>query len=244
MIISKIYFKLLKAVDRVIWTDLAIKTHNKRIGFHTSNYLFKEDQIAFIHIPKPGGTSLHKILRQDSLKRFINLNMHRPVSHLCSPTKFKYITVIRNPVDRVWSYYQMVLRNPPGSPYKRFVNRGLKYFLKHCWEVRNMSCRYYAGMVRKEPDKETLNRALDNPVNFYYVILFDNFTREIHDFLKKMTLPMVEVPHERKSNYNLPDENDIRIISQYNSLDIKLFKEWSEKNKKSWLYKKRPFCFD
>lgn len=95
-----------------------------------------------------------------------------------------------------------------------------------------MSCRYYAGMVRKEPDKEALNRALDNLVNFYWVILFDNFTREIHDFLKKMTLPMVEIPHERKSSYNLPDENDIRIISQYNLLDIKLFKEWSEKIKK------------
>ncbi len=95
--------KILKIIDQIFWTDYRIKSHNKKIGFHDPAYKFGRNEIAFVHVPKSGGTSLHKLLSQDDQSRFVSLNMHRPISRFCKPQEYNYITVIRNPVERVWS---------------------------------------------------------------------------------------------------------------------------------------------
>jgi len=221
----------LKIIDSILWTDLHVKLHNYFVGFHSPNYKFKEGEIAFVHLPKTGGTSLHLLLKADKLSRFVNLDMHRPISQLCDPVKHNYITVMRDPMDRVWSYYQMVLKNPPGFPYKAFANKGLGFFLKHCWEVRNMACRYYSGQIAKEPDAQTLENAFNNLTNFICVIAFDNFEEEVTALLANYSIPTISILHERKSSYARLSQNEHDLIYKYNRLDIELFNKWKKSNK-------------
>jgi len=222
----------LKIIDSILWTDLHVKLHNYFAGFHNPNYRFKESEIAFVHIPKTGGTSLHLLLKADKLSRFVNLDMHRPISQLCDPLKYNYITVMRDPVERVWSYYQMVLSAPPRFPYKAFADKGLEFFLTHCWEVRNMACRYYSGQIAKDPNAQTLENAYNNLMNFTCVIAFDNFEEEVTTFLADYNIPIISIPHKRKSSYTLPGQEEHDIICKYNRLDIELFNVWKKNNAK------------
>lgn len=226
MTLMKLLGRTLKIIDLIFWTDYQTRLHNHSIGFHNSAYQFKRSEIAFVHIPKTGGTSLHRLLSKDVQRRFVNLNMHQPISRLCNPQEYSYVTVMRNPVERVWSYYQMVLRNPPGYPYKRFADEGLECFLKHCWEVRNMACRYYSGEIKEEPTARTLDLALSNLENFICVIDMDYFEKQVADFMKKNNIPMNPIPHERKSNYAPCSRNDNALIRKYNILDMKMFVKW------------------
>ncbi len=137
---------------------------------------------------------------------------------------------MRDPVKRVWSYYQMVLKNPSGFPYKRFADYGLECFLKHCWEVRNMACRYYSGNVKHEPNTKTLDKALNNLMHFSYVLAFDNFESEAAECLDTFNIQMSTIPHEKKGNYTPCNQDDYDLIHRYNRLDMELFAKWKEQS--------------
>lgn len=216
-----------EVVDSLFLTNFIGRLLDRASGFHNPDYRFKVNQTAVVHLPKTAGTSLHNLLKKDKLQRFVNLDSHRPVSQCCSPENYSYLTVMRDPVSRVWSYYQMVMRSHGRFPYKASAKRGLKCFLKHCWEVRNMACRYYSGWVFKEPDKITLSRAVENISHFAYVLSFEHIQDELCDISKKYDI-QGSIPHERISSYRAPNNAERNLIHHFNSLDIELYDKWKQ----------------
>jgi len=213
--------------DSILGTDKYIRYSYYKNGYHNPNYQFKKDQICFIHLPKTAGTSFSKMLERDELSRFINLNIHKPVSKYCHPKEYQYITILRNPVDRVWSYYQMVLRNQDGYPYKNYATQGLNIFLEKCWASRNLACRYLSGqVVYKEPTEQTLKLANENLKSFNSVLLFENFKEESLTFLEKKNIPIEELIHKRNVKYRGPDNKQSELIKRYNKYDIKMYEKW------------------
>ena len=223
---------ILKIIDSIFDTDWYWNYSFKMSAFHTSEYTFKKDQIAFVHVPKTGGTSVAKMLQQSGISRFVNLNIHKPISEFCSPAEYKYFTIIRNPIDRVWSQYQMVLREGNGYPYNKYAVRGLKCFLENCWAVRNMACSYYSGQVHQESTLETYEKAVENLQQFYKVLSFENFNFEIKDFFKEENIQYQDILHERKSTYDGPNQQEKDQIIAYNKFDIMLFEKWENQNRK------------
>ena len=210
----------------MLGTDCHAKDHNRSIGFHNPRYAFGKDEIAIVHVPKTGGTSLHHVLKNCENLKVANLLSHRPVSQLCDPRHYEYITILREPVERVWSYYQMVLGSEADFPYKAFA-KNLRTFLGRCWEVRNMACRYYSGSVDAEPNATTLGRAMENLKNFSAVIQFDNFERDVRQVLARRNLSVEAVPHMRKSHYVEMTDEERRMILEYNEFDGVLFRAWA-----------------
>ena len=219
----------LSRVDRILGTEWHIRIQNRLLGFHYNQYKFSSDAIAFVHIPKSGGTTLHHLLKQISSVAFVNLGMHRPVSIRCPPGKHRYITFMRNPVDRVWSYYRMVLRGE-GSLYEIFADHGIEHFLRHCREARNAACRYIGGEPYREPDRTCLERAWSNLQHFYFVGRFEHLdtdTRHLFDLLGKEDRKF-PVPHLRRGENSLRTAREEEIIVQYNRLDIELYARFRE----------------
>lgn len=216
----------LKIVDSIFGTHFEW-THRFKINqYHSSDYRFSNDQISFVHLPKTGGTSCYKQLAMDKKERFINLQIHRPIAEHCPPGEFKYLTIMRNPTDRVWSLYQMILRHPKGYPYRQYAVQGLHCFLDNCWEARNMACRYYTAKIKEEPTKQTLELAKENIKHFYAILSFDDFSNEVGRFLKVHDIPFENVLHERKSKNASPTALDISLIEKYNQADIQLYQAW------------------
>jgi hypothetical protein len=211
-----------RAYDAVMNTDKLIRYTYYNNGYHNPNYRFGKDEINFLHLPKTGGTSLCKILANDPKSRFGRLNIHRPVSKHCPPGEYKYVTVLRDPVARVWSYYQMVLRSESGYPYQKWARQGLEVFLIKCWAARNLATRYIAGVIDPEPTQETLSLALANLSQFYAVLNFAEFSEEVSSFLQAHEIPLDEIPNERNHYYDQPSAEQQELIRKYNHLDMAL----------------------
>jgi len=209
--------------DKLMGTEMYTTFKLFQSGYHNPDYRFEKDQIALIHIPKTAGTSLAKLLSNDPQNRFVLLDIHKPVSLHCSPEEFQYITILRDPIARVWSHYQMVLRYPKGYPYQKYAVQGLEVFLKKTWETRNMMCRYLAGNTQQEPDSQTFEKAIKNISTFYKVLFFENFAKETSDFLTQQDIPFEKIPNERKSKYAQPTEEEKALIAQYNQWDLTIF---------------------
>jgi hypothetical protein len=226
---KKILKRALSTIDAKLGTDIYLSVLSLISGNHMSLYRFSRDQTAFVHIPKTGGSSLHALLKKERPGQFVNVGKHRPVSRICPPGKYHYMTIIRSPIDRVWSRYQMVLRGDPFYVHKPFADKGLQYYLTHSWEVRNMMCRYLSGKIHKEPTENTLEIAYENLLQFDMVLEFENYRDELQRFLTAYRIPQQgQIPHEKKSSYPDPSMPDIEIISKYNALDIELYRRWKQ----------------
>lgn len=222
---------LYKALDRVMDTDKHIKYTYYQNGYHNPDYYFEKSQINFMHLPKTGGTSICKILEGDPEKRFAHLNIHKPVSVHCSPSNYKYVTVLRDPIARVWSYYQMVLRSEKGYPYQKWANQGLEIFLQKCWAARDLACRYLSGEMTREPNEKTLELAMSHLRQFYVVMNFADFSQEVSTFMARHKIPYEKIPNERNHKYTPPTEIEKELIRKYNPLDMALFQSWFDLSK-------------
>jgi hypothetical protein len=218
---------LLKGVDALARTDLAIRYANRAIGFHTSKYVFDESQIAIIHIPRTGGTSLESVLGNLPLDLFVNRGLHRPVSTKCPPGRFRYLTFLRDPVRRVWAYYCMARRGEKENPYAAMSRRGLPYFLDHCWEAKDMACRYLAGNPYEAMSEERFQLAKGNLQEFFFVGLFEELVPDMKRLVGTLggDPEVIAIPHLRPSFREPLSEDDAELIRSYNSYDLRLY-DW------------------
>jgi hypothetical protein len=196
---------------------------------HRNDYRFREDQIAFVHLPKTGGTSLRKVLRTVANDTFVRIDIHSPISKYCPPSDYRYITVLRDPVDRVWSLYQMVLRHSHVTKftYYKEAKQGINVFLKNNWETKNLMCRYFSGDVTNEVNEPMLQRAFKNLKQFHAVLSFQNYEAEVNQFLEQSNLPKLAIPNERQSTYQPPSDAERAQITAANRYDIRLLELWT-----------------
>ena len=195
---------------------------------HKNNYTINDSEYCFIHIPKSGGTTFGFYLNKYNIKTCTKISLHHPVNNLFSPNKFKYITILRNPIDRCYSYYQMVKRGGSNYPHKKYSDN-LENFMNNCWEVNNMATLYYAGVDCSNlkiinVNDEIYNKAIQNLKNFHNILNFNNIQNDIITFFKKLNIHLDNIENKRKVEYdkNL-SKNDIEIITKHNKYDIKLY---------------------
>lgn len=227
---------MLRQIDERAFTDFSHRWQHWNSGMHSNDYVFSEDTIAFVHLPKTGGTSFGELLSGSNSVSFAGLGIHRPVSRSCPPSTHRYFTVMRHPVERVWSYYQMALRSRGRGGwgiYGHVAGRGLEFFLSRCWEVRNMACRYYSGDVRREPDTRSLEVARGNLGKFEAVLSFENLGNDAAVFFCSLGQPAGPLPHANTARYDLPRDDESALIAAFNQLDLSLYRDWCAVREKS-----------
>ena len=224
--------KVLSFIDKYTFSDLSVRAHNHSIGFHRNDYVVNEGDIAIIHLPKTGGTTLKKALDTSTMAldgRIKNMDAHMPVSLLCPPKESQYITFMRDPIDRVFSYYKMQLRDK-FQPYHFHAKDGLSTLLQSCWEVQNTSCMYYSGMMYERMTQQHLQASIDNLNDFLFVGNFSDFDNELIRLQEKLCLNFGTISHMNSSATLLPNKDERALIRAYNTLDIELYNEFFKKN--------------
>ena len=228
----KIFSRVLKKIDRLSLTDLDERRRNNIFRFHRNDYKFSKDQFVFIHVPKTAGSSVTIYLdgkMGNKLYKWEKWSQHHPISLICPPIEnYNYITFMRDPITRVFSYYNTSLLNSATVRHS-IAKRGLSDLLINCWEVRNLYCQYFSGFVRENVNEEIYEIAKENLKKFYFIGFFENFENDLKLLTEKLQVKMDKIPHiamYSKDNYKKLDENSSKLIANYNRFDIQLFNEF------------------
>ncbi len=163
----------------------------------------------------------------------IGFGLHEFLSRPCS-----YITVLRDPVERVISYYNFLLRN------QNIIvkNKTLPEFVQTFGGVHNSMTCYLSGLTlqaqmqgldidlkSRQFDRETLETAKINFQNHFKVVGFVDRFDETCLLLKKILGWNIPAFYTRKNvakNANIAREispETLSLIHKFNELDIQLY---------------------
>ncbi|MDQ0878120.1 hypothetical protein QFZ77_006779 [Paenibacillus sp. V4I3] len=206
--------------------------------------------LIFMHIPKTAGSTLGELINQqytkniscyrgdesenekdvirlkdeieksDSLKGHFYFGVHH---YLSKPSI--YITMFRNPIERIISLYYYILREKNNRLYEKVKNMSLDEFVKSeelAIENVNQQTRYLCG--GRTPDLETAKKNLSAHFSFGIMELFDDSIRLMSKELGWKNIHYIK----RNVNGNSPPitsiaEKTIHKIIENNTLDIELY---------------------
>ena len=146
---------------------------------HNNNYTFDRQYSKLIHIPKSGGTTFEDLVK--TYKLHILCGSHQPISKFNTVNDSNYVLILRNPIDRVLSYYNMVINSGPKYPYKQYI-LSIPLFMENCWEVCNQLTLYCAGISYSELIEKYNNVNLEK-ANFSWIERLGHFIIEDIDYL-------------------------------------------------------------
>ena len=223
-----VFKRMGRQVDKYKGTVWEAFFQNREIGFYRNDYHVPPRARVFIHVPRTGGTSAGHYLRKIRAPRIQNLHTHQAISLVCPPAFHRYFTILRDPVERCWSFYRLTLYGNNATPYRQAAERGLEHFCNHCWEMRNLYCRYFSGTVWPEPTADTLAEASRQMKRFEAVLDFSSLDTQIDQLASRWGLRRAPFFHQNQApgpRLEL-DALSRRILEKHNELDRKLYEEF------------------
>lgn len=218
--------------------------------------------ILYLHIPKAAGSTLGRILDQrcqkgrvliiQNTKRATEELMavpeaeraqlqlvrgHYPYGiHECLRQPFEYITILRNPVERIISQYYYLLRNPQHYLYPLVTSKkmGLKEYLTAglTKELDNGQVRFISGHYQRDPygkcSRDLLETAKENLERHFAVVgLAERFDETVLLLTQQfgwadMFYVRENVTPDRPQQKDLPADT-MEAINAVNSLDMELY---------------------
>ena len=210
----KIFTKIfIKPIDRLFNKTFEEQILRNVLNTLKLDYKILKNKIYFIHVPKTGGTSINLELQKKYKNRLYRpyypsyWTAHYPLKKMNS--NIKTITVIRDPIARVYSFYHDVLKNKKHHYYHLTV-KGLDNFCKKAWEANNQYTRFYSGHLNSD-FKKNIILAKKNLKSFNKIILFENLYNIINT-------------HSNKKRYPTITKNEENIIKKYNKYDYEIFR--------------------
>jgi hypothetical protein len=212
-----------------------------------------EGCVIFLHVPKAAGQTLNALIgRQyrhqeiywytDPIWSFDGIppSLPRSMRVIAGPMPFgihrdligptTYITMLREPVERVLSLYDYILENRAHPLHRDVAALSLAEFVHSDvdrYEVQNGQTRQISG-VQGDPDAAALELAKNNLREFFSVVgLAEKFDESIMLLRKKLGWQMPfyakkNVTSRRTARSAVP-EPVLRAIGARNALDIELF---------------------
>jgi hypothetical protein len=212
--------------------------------------------VIFVHMPKTAGQTLNAILarqydesatvivedRSDLEASFARVARQRPVSlvrghlpygiHQILGIDAVYITMLREPVARVISTYEFIKRTShhPLHEVVRAERMTLSRFVESDIdreEVVDGQTRLLSGVLDRDPDEETLAKAIDSLERVAVVGLTERFDESVLLMRRRLgwDIPLfVRKNVAPRTSIDCLDPLERALIEQQNRLDLRLYR--------------------
>lgn len=186
--------------------------------------------LAFIHVKKTGGISLQNVLAKQYGKKFFGGHTHSALRRIAAVNpieknelhklpdgscickhwtyddyvlihnKAKFVTILREPVDRISSHYNFYLKHhPKGQTFDKYVH-----------DPANVNI--YSGSLP------------DDPALLAEIYLFHELQGSIN---RSKIINQCKLPHTNKTPYRYRINHDeIALFRDLNQKDLKLYQEY------------------
>jgi galactose-3-O-sulfotransferase len=220
--------------------------------------------LVFLHVPRTAGTTFVHILERqyggDGVLRLYDstfgdelaalsrdeLDRVRVVAghfyfgaHVHLPGPCRYLTFLRDPVERVISHYYFVRRQPEHYLHTAASNMGLAEYVESCGraEPNNDQTRLLAGRALATSDgawsPEMFDAAVSNLDNHFVVGLTEEFDASLVSMrrLVRWNRPALYVARNVGAR---PTDGEVsadvhQLIRSYNALDVELYRHGRER---------------
>lgn len=233
-----------------------------------------EKVFIFVHLPKVGGTTLNSVIynnfKRGSSWMYLPYDHEKEIAGLKKDIKsgkincitghmafglhefteeFQYITLLREPVSRVFSYYNHLQRIPL-SCKEKFIGMEKEFDIQDSvnWSVADLLekkvsnqidngyTRYLAGKggrpislaEKQEVDINDFNQAKDNLVKYFDVIaIMEEYNKSLL-LLRKYT-DINDILYVKKNQAKKKDKVEVsedlrKLVAEYNTFDAELYK--------------------
>ena len=167
--------------------------------------IYPEKKIIFHHVPKTAGKSIRKYFKECFGNHVSTGPQHQPLKY-CYDKKYddyKIFTVIRNPYERLCSFYEFRKnkfitgnynidnRDPQQAAFEMSFNEWI-----YNWVIPKSKSSTWHN------DTSISNSILidEKIANNLTIIRFENLHKELFDFFEKHNIPFEGFPHRNKGN--------------------------------------------
>ena len=206
--------------------------------------------VIFLHIPKACGTTLTKLLQRWCRREEVYEVGKKPREehvaelrarpgvrlvighaafglHEAMPAETRYLTVLRDPVERLVSHFHYAGRTPIHRLYEP-IRRGEMTLLALARHVANLQTRYLGGRIEDVPDEATLARAKENVTRHFAVAgvaeRFDETVVLLHRVFARKLRPFAnENVGARRSPLESLSADELRELRAAHELDYALY---------------------
>lgn len=214
-----------------------------------------KSNLIFLHIPKCGGSTFHEILKREyrnekiysidfkngklTTNDFLNLrqserdkikllrgHMHFGL-HNYFQKSFQYVTFLRNPIDRVISYYKYARKYKNHELHSFAISRSLSEFAIDINPyINNAALFHLSGLPIQTSPEIMFDKALENCKKFFPVIgILEKFDESLIRMQKEFgwDLPYYKKYNStRKMNLKI-NSADIEVVEKLNQEEIKFY---------------------
>jgi len=189
--------------------------------------------LAFIHIPKNGGTSIKNVCNYLSIQY---------CDHAVDPKSINkdHIVVIRNPIGRFCSAVHYAVKYWSSENHiQKIKNAGL--ITPNQWadaffnpnnphhDLVSIEINNNKNFPHKIQRNVLKYRYTYTPQHYWisnprYILLFDNLETEFNFLLSKLGVSSYKLPHKNVSNkLNDLSDNNIKLLNKFYSIDIAIY---------------------
>lgn len=215
----------------------------------------------FVHVPKTAGTALDRVVersyRQDQL---YSLRMKRPefyrddiarvarekpqtlrfISghapyglHELLPGPTRYITILRDPVERLVSFYHYARKMPKHHLYEELTSGGMN-IVGLARRIANQQVRYLSGRLAGVPDEADFARAKENLDRSFIVAgLTERFDETLAMFQLKLGWPLRGYTRENvnvaKPKSSILTADELKEIRSCHEMDCEIYESVSKR---------------
>jgi len=198
----------------------------------------KEKKFIYIHIPKTGGSSLQHIFNnyKNNVNTFIGnkikghitfyQTVENLINHNLTPSSYIYLTLIRNPWDRMISLYFYIKQYPVinhgmGELQNKILKKTMSFYDFIDFNV-NMKKTTFGVPPTLLSSQSNYIKNYNNDIKLNYILKLEDGNNGIKNMLNKENISInISLPHINKSLHK-------DYISYYNNEYMNKIYEWEK----------------